>query len=106
MDWLFRTPQNNESVVLFWCRYNFAFEGDNLVLGLERVKLVFSSYPASIYSGDDFYVTSNNIVITQSTITPINPYIYQDVIDVKQYIPDFFRIMISNYIAKSGVFHS
>lgn len=95
--------------------YDFAFEGEkNKLLDrknvediseipkMNSVKITFSSYPGVLFSGDDFYVTSNNLAIAQTTLTSINKYIYKDLIDMNFYVPEFIRIMTTNYISQNG----
>ena len=103
MVWICGALKNDEIVKIKLFSYDFAYETKNVIVGLTKSKLVFSSYPASIYSGDDLYVTSNKLVITQSTILPINVLIYKNAIDVKTYVPDFMRIMVTNHIATTAV---
>ena len=66
-------------------------------------KVYFTSYPGALYSGDDFYLNSNDLCICHSKITPLNYLIYKQALDVKDYIPDFMRIMTATYKANSTV---
>ena len=71
---------------------------------MEKTILSFSSYPGAIYSGDDFYQTSNKLTIVQTKITPINIFLFKQALDINNYVPDFMRIMTANLIAKTPVF--
>lgn len=80
----------------------WAFEGDTQIIGMKPRVLNYSSYPGVLFSGDDFYLIDNKISILQTTLSAINKFIYKDLIDLDNYIPEFMRIMITNLSSNSG----
>lgn len=62
----------------------------------------FSSYPGAITSTDDYYVTSNNIAVTETTISLLTDEPYDHLDDSGKNIPDFIRIMAATFAAKDG----
>jgi hypothetical protein len=83
----------------------FAFEGNNSdsIFGMKPVSLNFSSYPGVLFSGDDFYLLDKKIGLIQTTLSVINKFYYKDILDLKEYIPEFMRLMIVNFTSNSGV---
>ncbi len=45
--------------------YKFEFENNH---ELPSSEMTFSSYPGCLSSTDDFYITNNNLVITETTL--------------------------------------
>lgn len=90
--------------------YNFEFEGkletpNNLENSIEMKTntIKFSSYPGVLFSGDDFYIINNKIAIAQTTLSALNKFIYKDLLDLEYYVPEFIRIMTTNYISESAI---
>ena len=83
----------------------FAFEGDNRdsIFGMKPITINFSSYPGVLFSGDDFYLTDRKIGLIQSTLSVINKFSYKNILDLKEYIPEFMRLMIVNFTSNSAV---
>lgn len=81
---------------------DFAFEGNNQVVGMKPRKINYSSYPGVLFSGDDFYEIDSKIVLVQTTLSVLDKFQYKNILDVSKYIPEFMRIMISNFMADSG----
>lgn len=69
----------------------------------EKFTISFSSYPGCISSTDDFYLTGNNLAIMETTLEVINRKLWNNILPLNNYIPDFLRVMTSNLLAKSGV---
>jgi hypothetical protein len=81
----------------------WAFEGENQVLGMKPRTINYSSYPGVLFSGDDFYEIDSKLVILQTTLSTLNKFLYKNVIDINKYIPEFMRIMITNFISETGL---
>jgi len=64
--------------------------------------MTFSSYPGCLTSTDDFFITNNNLVITETTLEIIDIYQYRYVKPSDQYIPNFMRVLSSSRFAKSA----
>jgi hypothetical protein len=82
--------------------YDMAFEGDAQNIGMKPRKINFSSYPGVLFSGDDFYEMDSKIAVLQTTLSVVNKFIYKNMIDPNNYIPEFMRLMITNYISDTG----
>lgn len=81
-------------------KYNsFQFE-DNAEL--PSVSLTFSSYPGTLSSTDDYYITSNKIVVTETTIEVIDVNLYKFMKNSEQYIPNYLRVIAATRFAKSA----
>jgi len=67
-------------------------------------KIGFSSYPGVSGSTDDFYLMDSGIAVTETTISMLSdePYDKINDKDVRQKVPDYMRIMLSNRLAGSG----
>ena len=61
-----------ESMTRIWKMYDFDYKGAN------SQKIQMTSWPAQIYSGDDFYITSQNLTITETTHPVYNIQLYKD----------------------------
>ena len=62
----------------------------------------FSSYPGAVSSTDDYYVTSNKMVVTETTISLLTDEPYDHLDDTGKAMPDFIRIMAATFAANSG----
>ena len=65
------------------------------------VEVAMSSYPGWICSGDDWYMTSNGLAITETTIDVPNATLYQLYTGVES-VSEFLRSMIATYTAHDG----
>jgi len=60
----------------------------------------FSSYPGTLYSGDDYYVTDQNLVIMETTNEIFNMDLYKAT--TTHTVPYWIRVMVANRLADSG----
>eukprot|EP01117_Protostelium_nocturnum_P005086 TRINITY_DN183_c0_g1_i1.p1 TRINITY_DN183_c0_g1~~TRINITY_DN183_c0_g1_i1.p1 ORF type:complete len:521 (-),score=165.39 TRINITY_DN183_c0_g1_i1:104-1666(-) len=79
-----------------WKHVNFAFKA----AGTKAQRVSYSAYPGAIPSNDDYFLTSQNMVIMETTNNVYNMSLYQYV--TPQTVPYFIRIMIANRMASSG----
>jgi hypothetical protein len=81
-----------------WSGYNGMLRQYKTYAFGDRV-VSFSGYPATISSTDDFYITSNNLAITETTNGILNNTLYQYI--TPDLVPEFHRVMIANFVATS-----
>ncbi|XP_040928403.1 putative phospholipase B-like 2 isoform X2 [Betta splendens] len=62
----------------------------------------FSSYPGSIFSGDDFYILSSGLVTLETTIGNNNPDLWKFV-QPTDAVMEWLRNIVANRLAASGV---
>lgn len=111
----YNTTSNKPDIMLghnTWSGYNellrtlkkvdYAFEGDDTVIGMKAIKMKYSSYPGVIFSGDEFYTINHRIAITQTSLSIINYFQFKNAINTNTYIPEFMRIMMINYMSDTG----
>jgi len=60
----------------------------------------FSSYPSCLSSGDDFYITDQQLVIMETTNEVFNQSLYEYV--TPQTVPYWIRVIVANRMASSG----
>ncbi|XP_057687529.1 putative phospholipase B-like 2 isoform X2 [Corythoichthys intestinalis] len=80
-------------------KYNFSFKVsplDNLILP-GRIQ-AFSSYPGSIFSGDDFYILSSGLVTLETTIGNNNPALWKFVQPTGT-VMEWLRNIVANRLA-------
>jgi len=82
--------------------FDYGFEEDSQV-GMGHKSINFSSYPGVIFSGDDFYLLDNKVAILQTTLSTMNKFIYKNIINLETYIPEFMRIMTTNFMSNTAV---
>jgi len=61
----------------------------------------FSSFPGTIPSGDDFYITGANLVVIETTNDVFNMTLYADYVHTDQ-VPFWIRVIVANRMATSG----
>ena len=81
---------------------DYAFEGNNQIIGLKPIKMKYSSYPGILFSGDEYYTIENNLAITQTSLSTIFPQRLYHALNIKEYIPEFMRIMTINFLSRNG----
>ncbi|NXW56764.1 PLBLB protein, partial [Eurystomus gularis] len=62
---------------------------------------VFSSYPGTIFSGDDFYILSSGLVALETTIGNNNPALWK-YLDPRGSVLEWLRNIVANRLARSG----
>ncbi|XP_049661502.1 putative phospholipase B-like 2 [Accipiter gentilis] len=62
---------------------------------------VFSSYPGTIFSGDDFYILSSGLVALETTIGNNNPDRWK-YLDPRGSVLEWLRNIVANRLARSG----
>ncbi|KAK2538122.1 hypothetical protein Q9966_005883 [Columba livia] len=62
---------------------------------------VFSSYPGTIFSGDDFYILSSGLVALETTIGNNNPARWK-YLDPRGSVLEWLRNIVANRLARSG----
>jgi len=67
------------------------------------IEAIFSSYPGCLSSTDDYYVTSNKLVVTETTLDVIDMSLYDNINKDNRYIPNFMRVNSATYFSKSAV---
>ncbi len=81
--------------------YDFPFRLNGI--SDERVPAIrssFSSYPGSIFSGDDFYVLSSGLVVQETTIGFDNPELEQYIVPAVVF--EWLRNVLANRLANDG----
>lgn len=81
---------------------SFGFEGENGVFNMRPKSINYSSYPGVLFSGDDFYLLDSKVGILQTTLSVINKFSYKNLIDLKNYIPEFMRLQICNFTSNTA----
>jgi len=64
------------------------------------VDVAFSSFPGTIASGDDWYITSKGLATQETTNEVFNTSLYRAV--VNETVSEFLRVMVANTIASDG----
>ncbi|KAF7661966.1 hypothetical protein LDENG_00248930 [Lucifuga dentata] len=96
------TWNNYQSMLRIIKKYNFAFrvspiDSDVLPGGTQA----FSSYPGSIFSGDDFYILSSGLVTLETTIGNSNPALWKFVQPTGT-VMEWLRNIVANRLAATG----
>ncbi|XP_041084538.1 putative phospholipase B-like 2 [Polyodon spathula] len=96
------TWNNYQSMLRIMKKYSFAFQAspqaESTIPGGVQA---FSSYPGSIFSGDDFYILSSGLVTLETTIGNSNPALWKFVTP-EGTVMEWLRNMIANRLAKTG----
>jgi len=79
-----------------WKNYELPFS----LQSTKAKSMSFSSYPGSLESGDDYYVTSQRLVVTETTIGVMNNSLFVNV--TEQTVMYWIRVMVANRMATSG----
>jgi len=84
-------------------RYDFQFRmtSDSTSKPIPGRTISFSSYPGSIFSGDDFYISSAGLAIMETTIGNSNATLWNDV-KPKGQVLEWMRNIVANRLATTG----
>ena len=91
-NWLLRVVKKYELPY----RVSQAFEGT-----VPGSTVLETSYPGVIHSIDDFYITNQNLVITETTNEIFNRSLFAN-IEAQGSVPYFIRIVVANKLSNSG----
>jgi hypothetical protein len=84
-----------------WKYYNFPIKNGDMM----AQNIGMSSYPGAISSMDDYYQLSSGLVVIDTTLEILDPFIWDFVIDRQisgvMTIPNFMHIMVANKMAKT-----
>lgn len=78
---------------------NFEFEAND---DLPQVRLTFSAYPGTLSSTDDYYITNNKLVVTETTIEVVDINLYASMKTSDTYLPNFLRVLAATRFAKTA----
>ncbi|KAI7808257.1 putative phospholipase B-like 2 [Triplophysa rosa] len=96
------TWNNYQSMLRILKKYNFTYrtspDGKRVIPG--RVQ-AFSSYPGSIFSGDDFYILSSGLVTMETTIGNSNDDRWKFV-KPQDAVMEWLRNIVANRLAENG----
>ena len=79
--------------------HNFEFEDNDEI---PHVSYLFSGYPGTLSSTDDFYTTNNKLVVTETTIEVVDVNKYSSILPEETYLPNYMRVLAATRFAKSG----
>jgi hypothetical protein len=82
--------------------FDYGFE-EEINVGMGKKSINFSSYPGVLFSGDDFYLIDNKLTILQTTLSAMNKFTYKNIINEDNYVPEFMRIMTTNFMSNTAV---
>ena len=66
------------------------------------VETTFSSYPGCLSSTDDYYITNNKLMVTETTLEIIDINLYSKVKDISTYLPNFMRVNSATFFSKTA----
>jgi hypothetical protein len=84
-----------------WKYYDFPIENGDMMAR----NIGMSSYPGAISSMDDYYTLSSGLVVVDTTLEILDPFIWDFVIDRQisgvMTLPNFMHVMVANKMAKT-----
>ncbi|XP_037339386.1 putative phospholipase B-like 2 [Pungitius pungitius] len=96
------TWNNYQSMLRIMKKYMFAFRVSPSEEGfLPGGTQAFSSYPGSLFSGDDFYILSSGLVTLETTIGNSNPALWKFVQPTGT-VMEWLRNIVANRLATTG----
>lgn len=91
-----------QSMLRILKRYNFAYRTSPTEKSVIPGRIqAFSSYPGSIFSGDDFYILSSGLVTMETTIGNSNDDLWKFV-KPQDVVMEWLRNIIANRLAENG----
>jgi hypothetical protein len=67
-----------------------------------NVKTTFSSYPGCLSSTDDYYITNNKLMVTETTLEIVDINLYNYVKKADDYIPNFMRVNSATFFSRTA----
>ncbi|XP_062942359.1 putative phospholipase B-like 2 [Cynocephalus volans] len=96
------TWNNYQNMLRIIKKYSFHFqEGPHGDPPIPGNKVVFSSYPGTIFSGDDFYILGSGLVTLETTIGNNNPALWKYV-QPRGCVLEWVRNLVANRLALDG----
>ncbi|XP_072352395.1 putative phospholipase B-like 2 isoform X1 [Scyliorhinus torazame] len=96
------TWTNYQTMLRIIKKYKLSFKftpgGDSPIPGEEQA---FSSYPGTLFSGDDFYIMSSRLVALETTIGNNNAHLWKFVQPIGA-VMEWIRNLVANRLAESG----
>lgn len=79
--------------------YNLELEDND---DFPKTNLLFPAYPGTLSSTDDFYITNNELAITETTLEILDINAYSHIKPVNLYFPNYIRVLTASRFAKTG----
>ena len=80
--------------------YDFKF---NLFNKFKHSLIMFSSYPGTLTSTDDFYMLNSKIAVVETTLEILDRELYNKYVpEAEGHVPNYIRISIANRLASTG----
>jgi hypothetical protein len=96
------TWSHYESMTRFYKMYDlpWSLTGDASQGFVPAQQMAFSSYPAAVFSGDDWYITSTSLAIAETTLANNNPQLWSYV--NSSLVLEWARNMVANRLASDA----
>eukprot|EP00850_Spirogloea_muscicola_P021779 SM000261S09978 [mRNA] locus=s261:135242:138770:- [translate_table: standard] len=92
-----------EEMLRMYKMYDFAFTMYNgSADSLPGKRMAFSSYPAHLFSGDDFYVISSGLQVQETTVYTYNFDLYKKYVTPTGTVLEWVRNLVANRLATSA----
>lgn len=69
---------------------------------LIKTEVIFSSYPGCLSSTDDYYLTNNKLMVSETTLDIIDMSLYDNIKEVSKYIPNFMRVNLATFFSTTA----
>lgn len=85
-----------QSMTRIWKLYDFNFNSS------VANQISFSSYPGTIMSGDDFYITDRQLAVMETTNAVYNDTLFKQYLNPAISVLEAFRVMAANRLANDS----